>query len=100
MLAGAVAVGLAVSLGAFLGEAPVCAKAGQASNTQPSSIESRSLCDMKASLKNGQVAPFAVARRHVRLPLFAVIVCRKFAIETAMFWHLPRHTRQRSRGDA
>jgi hypothetical protein len=29
--------------------------------------------------------------RHVGSPLFAVIVCRKFATAAAFSWHLPHH---------
>jgi hypothetical protein len=29
--------------------------------------------------------------RHVGSPLFAVIVCRKFATVAALSWHLPHH---------
>jgi hypothetical protein len=42
---------------------------------------------MQASFENIRDDPRG-ASRHVGSPLFAFIVCRKFAIEAAMFWHL------------
>jgi hypothetical protein len=33
----------------------------------------------------------APRKRHVGLPLFAVLMCRKFASVAALSWHLPHH---------
>jgi hypothetical protein len=30
--------------------------------------------------------------RHVELPVFAVILCRKFATAAVFFWHLSHHS--------
>src|ERR1700687_3838633 len=35
--------------------------------------------------------------RHVGSPLFAVIVCRKFATAAAFSWHLPHHKKMPQR---
>jgi hypothetical protein len=51
-------------------------------------------CDTKAPLKylrdSNTSAGVAVATRHVGLPFFAVIVCRKFASVAAFSWHFRR----------
>jgi hypothetical protein len=70
-----------------VGAAPVWAKAGQANSTKASSIEGRNLCDIKALSKNNPAMTAALDVMSGRL-LFAAIVCRKFAIEAAMSWHL------------
>jgi len=46
---------------------------------------------MRPTAKPGSASPSCV--RHVGLPVFAAILCRKFAIATVFFWHFARHYR-------
>jgi len=58
------------------------------------------LCDTKAPLNMSTTANrnrYLPSRiHHVGYPLFAVIVCRKFATAAAFSWHLPHHKKCRS----
>jgi hypothetical protein len=48
-----------------------------------------SLEKMRPTAKPGPASPSRV--RHVGLPVFAVILCRKFAIATVFSWHFAQH---------
>jgi len=52
---------------------------------------------MRPTAKPGSASPSRV--RHVGLPVFAEILCRKFAIAAAFCWHLPA-SRQRDRAQS
>jgi hypothetical protein len=49
-----------------------------------------SLEKMRPTAKPGSASPSCA--RHVGLPVFAVILCRKFAIATVFFWHFAWHS--------
>ena len=87
-------IGVVVAGAAASGAAPVWAKAGKANKAQASRIDGNSLCDTKAPLNicarqqnRNRYSPSRM--RLVGSPLFAVIVCRKFATAAAFSWHLP-----------
>jgi hypothetical protein len=48
-----------------------------------------SLKKMRPTAKPGSALPSRL--RHVGSPVFAVILCRKFAIATVFFWHFAWH---------
>jgi hypothetical protein len=48
-----------------------------------------SLEKMRPTAKPGPASPSRV--RHVGLPVFAAILCRKFAIAAVFFWHFAWH---------